>query len=584
MLKKIVLTLFFILTCQNLYSLSLGNKINFENITSIEFKKAKERVSDYFLMKEAKLLEEKNEDEAIRIYETIINNYANTPNYKKALRRLIEIKLKRNDEDLLYYSEKYISKFSDHDLMYKLAGYFLAVGKKERAIELFRYIFNSSDLYSVRALKRLKELNTDVSDRERQNVVMRLYEKQLFDEIIELNKISGFFSKEERMALIKSLFRTKRYKNVAELTRNETEWSLKEMYLLSILRMGQKEDFIKEVEELFRKGEKAFFNLYLLYADIKKRDEEFDEALKFLNQLKEFFPDKKELISWEEALILIRTGDFRRAEEILSDLSDKYQSNRYLFWLGKVMDYQGKDGSPYYNMMKDEEDYYYLKKKKLNNKEKKSYPSKKDERISALLLLDMKEEAREELTYYLSKNSNDELLFVDYLKRLELYNYLLKIGTKQNDIYLKYPLAYYELIFDISERHNIDPLIALAVMREESHFRKNAVSSAKAYGLMQIIYPTAKKFNKNITEDGLFAEEKNIDIGVRYLAFLLKKFKNKETAICAYNAGEHNVEKWLNNGYKDIDEFIENIPFLETRGYVKKVMRSYYIYKGLYGR
>lgn len=583
MYKKFIFLLLFFLIPQNLYSKEKNLIPVYENITGFNFKKAKEYIYDYFLIKEANILESIDEDKAIEVYQSIIDNYPNTPNYKKAFRRIIEIKLRNKANDLTYYFEKYISRFSnDYDLIYKIAAYLLNNNQQEKGLNLLKNLFNTADVYSVKALKKLIEFKVNISDKEKLNVIKKLYEKKLFDEIVELENVSSFVGKEEKVYLVKSLFKTRKYKIVADLTKDERDWTLREFYLLSILRMGDRDGFLKEVEYLFQKKEKSIFDLYLLYVDIKKMDEKYDEAFKILTLLKEYFPEKKEIILWKEALMLIGLNDFRNAEIRLLELSDNFPQDRYFFWLGKVNEYQGKDGSRYFDMIKNEEDYYYIRVKKPINKEKKSYLSKKLDRVDALILLKMIDDAVEELLYHLNKNGNDEANLIDYFKQLKLYNQTLKLGLRLNDIYLKYPLAYDEIVFKTAERFNIDAFLVLAVMREESHFRKNVVSTANAYGLMQIIPPTARKFDKNISEKDLFKEEKNIEIGIKYLSFLLKRFKNVEEAVSAYNAGEINVDKWLSNKYKDVDEFIENIPFNETRSYVKKVMRSYYIYKSLY--
>lgn len=583
MYKNFVFWVLFFLIPQNLYSKEKNLIPVYENITGADFKKLQEYVYDYFLIKEANILENTDEDRAIKIYQNIIDNYPNTPNYKKAFKRILEIKLKNKSYDLINYFEKYNSQFpSDYDFIYRIAVYLLNNNQEEKAINLLKNLFKIADIYSVKAIKKLIELNVSVSEKERSNVVKKLYDKQLFDEIIELNKLIPFTLKEERVYLIKSLFKTRKYKMVAELTKDENDSTLKELYLLSVLRMGDREEFLKKVEYFFQIGDKNFFDLYLHYADIKTMNEKYEEAFNILNLLKEHFPEKKEIILWKEALILIGLDDFINAEIKLYELSNNYPQDRYTFWLCKVREYQGKDLKNCYDLLKNEEDYYYLKKKNLISKEKKSYLTKRLNRVDSLLLLNMIDDAKEELLFYLSKNTNDELRLINYYKELKLYNNLLKSGLILNDIYLKYPLAYAEMVFKTADRYKVDPLLAIAVMREESHFRKNVVSTAKAYGLMQIIPQTAKKFDKNISEKDLFIEEKNIEIGIKYLAFLLKRFKNIEEAISAYNAGENNVDKWLSKKYKDIDEFIENIPFNETRNYVKKVMKSYYIYRSLY--
>jgi soluble lytic murein transglycosylase-like protein/TolA-binding protein len=155
---------------------------------------------------------------------------------------------------------------------------------------------------------------------------------------------------------------------------------------------------------------------------------------------------------------------------------------------------------------------------------------------------------------------------------------------------LLYPIAYADLVDTAASKYEIDPLLAMAVMREESHFRENAVSSSDACGLMQIIPPTGewlagKVFGAaSFDRSTLFLPHVNIELGSYYLRYLLDKFDNKPVlVIAAYNWGETNLRKWMSDSPPvDLDIFIETIPVQETRRYVKKVLRSYAVYYSLY--
>lgn len=573
------------LSFKDLHSEELGNNYQFVSYTSELKINAQKIVRDYFIFKEAYSLEDKDDEKALQLYLEIMDKYPYTPNYKKAFRRIIEIKLKKGSKDLLDFFERYIEKYpSEYDLIYRVSLYLLKNNEESKGVDLLTRLLNVPDSFSIKAYKKLLELNWKIKNDIKLNLIKKLYEKRLYEEIIELDKIDPFSGKEEKSFLIKSLFKTKRYKKVSELTVDESDLNLKELYILSLLRLGERNKFLSEIEFYLKNRIPAFFELYLIYADLIKNEGKYEEALSLLNILSDSFPEKREIILWKEVLYYLGINNYEKAEIRLKELIKKFPQNKYFFWLSKVCSYQGKDGKIYLDMLKDEEDYYYTKVKGVSIKNKSFYLEKKLSRVDALILLNMFDSAREELAFYLSRNPNDDIHLIKYLKQLNLYNYILRAGIKLNDIYLKYPLAYSELIFDLSEKFEVDSFLSLAVMREESNFRKDAISTAKAYGLMQIILPTAKKYKKNISEKELLMEEKNIEIGIRYLSNLIGRFKDLEIAVSAYNAGESNVERWLANGYKDIDEFIENIPFFETRNYVKKVMRSYYIYRNLYGR
>jgi len=152
-----------------------------------------------------------------------------------------------------------------------------------------------------------------------------------------------------------------------------------------------------------------------------------------------------------------------------------------------------------------------------------------------------------------------------------------------------YPRAYKKSVRLYSDRYGIAPEFAWAIMRAESHYNKEATSSVGALGLMQIMPNTGIQVAKLLEREGfevkdLFEPKTNIELGIRYLNRLSKKFKNRVPLIAsAYNAGPHRMEAWLKNfGNLDMDEFIEHIPFSQTRNYAKKVVRNYYVYQRLY--
>ena len=104
---------------------------------------------------------------------------------------------------------------------------------------------------------------------------------------------------------------------------------------------------------------------------------------------------------------------------------------------------------------------------------------------------------------------------------------------------------------------------------------------------MQITLSTAEYIAKrvNINEYDLQDENINVRFGCYYLRYLIDKFKDIETAICAYNAGEGNVALWLNNpSYSSDKKTLVYVPFLETREYIKKIQENFSKYKKLYGK
>ena len=154
---------------------------------------------------------------------------------------------------------------------------------------------------------------------------------------------------------------------------------------------------------------------------------------------------------------------------------------------------------------------------------------------------------------------------------------------------LAYPLGNPLWINRYAESQNLDPALLCAVILEESRFDPQALSVAGARGLMQIMPATGKDIAKSLKvrpfgEQKLYDPELNIRFGSWYLARLLEEFGGKtHLAVAAYNAGPRAVRDWLARfpGLPE-DEFVERIPYLETRNYVVRVLTSRQVYKILY--
>ena len=150
-----------------------------------------------------------------------------------------------------------------------------------------------------------------------------------------------------------------------------------------------------------------------------------------------------------------------------------------------------------------------------------------------------------------------------------------------------YPRAYWEWVDQSASETGLDPYLVAALIREESTFSPKALSWAGARGLMQIMPATAERVAREANfppPNDLYAPGPNIALGTRYLAQLLHDFQGKLVlALAAYNAGPHNVRRWMNErSIHDLDEFVEDLPYPETREYVKRVLGSYDRYLTIY--
>ncbi len=155
---------------------------------------------------------------------------------------------------------------------------------------------------------------------------------------------------------------------------------------------------------------------------------------------------------------------------------------------------------------------------------------------------------------------------------------------------MTYPAAYAPHVWKHSRANDVDPLLMLSIMRAESLFRHDAVSRAGALGLVQVMPATGSRVAalagmNDFRVERLLDPAVNIELGTFYLGRLLERYDGQfALAVGSYNGGPHNVGRWLRGKVgMPYDEFVEEIAFDETRGYIKKVTEFYAIYLDLYG-
>jgi soluble lytic murein transglycosylase len=161
-----------------------------------------------------------------------------------------------------------------------------------------------------------------------------------------------------------------------------------------------------------------------------------------------------------------------------------------------------------------------------------------------------------------------------------------EMGAEEWEIF--YPLTNWNDIKYWAKQRDLDPYQVAGLIRQESVFNPRAKSGAQAYGLMQLLIPTArmmaKKYGTAAVIDGstLFQPALNIELGTAYMRDQLTKYGRLEYMAVAYNAGPGRVVQWRNSLPLEIDEYVEAIPFRETRGYVQGVVRNAAQYRRLY--
>jgi soluble lytic murein transglycosylase len=153
-----------------------------------------------------------------------------------------------------------------------------------------------------------------------------------------------------------------------------------------------------------------------------------------------------------------------------------------------------------------------------------------------------------------------------------------------------FPQPYWSDLVTNSQKNGLDPYLVASLIRQESEFNAGVVSHANAWGLMQLLPSVGKSMAKKdgikgFSANSLLNPMVNLELGTTNLRLVLDRFGGQqEYALAAYNAGDVPVRQWIAAGsYKDIAEFVESIPYTETREYVQAILRNREIYRALYG-
>jgi soluble lytic murein transglycosylase len=223
-------------------------------------------------------------------------------------------------------------------------------------------------------------------------------------------------------------------------------------------------------------------------------------------------------------------------------------------------------------------------------------------RAEKLIAIGLLKRARTELNRLERIRGNPAFLFYmaqlfhragDFQRSIRLSWKIVKVknlSTVPEDIsQALFPKAHWDLVRQVADANELDPFFILSLMRQESAFQAEVISTSNAIGLMQLLPGTASLVARSMKQkapevDELKEPDTNIPLGTRYIANLLTRFgQNKVHALAAYNAGPRKVKNWLKiRSQLSPLEFIESIPYNETRNYVKKILRNYAIYHALY--
>lgn len=179
---------------------------------------------------------------------------------------------------------------------------------------------------------------------------------------------------------------------------------------------------------------------------------------------------------------------------------------------------------------------------------------------------------------------------IRYLKRYAPGYLLSPVDAAPREFWnLAFPLPWREPLFRYSQQAGLDPFMVAALIRQESEFDPAIVSRANAYGLTQVVPATGRELSRRLGVRGfhtnmLLDPDTNLRLGTEYLRSLLAQFNGQwEPALASYNAGKSRVVAWRSRSqFRETAEFVEAIPFTETRGYVQSVIRNADLYRRLY--
>ncbi len=591
-------------------------------------------LGDYILYWQGDALMAISHEMALQRFERIIMEYPSSSLVKKVRMKIIEIKLLTDRDNALRMLEDYLSE-SPQD---EYAEYLLAQLSKEHGRDnesILRRIYLRSGRFSELVRDEIKiDTFTPMEILERAKNLMK--QRRYRESEVFLKKIADVKDPILREEVYNSLgmimFSEKKYQEAS------TYFSLSRDYymeVLSRLRAGDYMSTERLIERLIRSRDRRVVPLGVAYARVLRDNGEIKKAMDYLDELLMNFPFDEEKIRWAMAWNYYMTGNFRDSIQEFEILTSRYNNNQYLYWLTRALERAGditeeESIKTYREISKDRNFYGFLASTRLPGGIDKidgetfsipvSYPEGfsqsdikdgdsifirfkilsetgfKDEMVSESrsLLKRCKGERNIPVSYVSSKINCREFsiklarLYLDSGSYLRLFDIIPYLPDDERFSIFSYPLAYMDDVMEASRLARIDPILIISIMREESRFNPEAVSSRGALGLMQLMPETAQRLLVGYKEIGdiknnLTLPKVNIKLGALYLRALIEKYKNIFYSIAAYNAGEGQVDRWLlAYNYSHIDEFIEDIPYTETLNYVKKVIGVYHMYNRLY--
>lgn len=527
----------------------------------------------------------------------------------------------------------------------RLAKLLLALERPQEATPFLKrlYIHSPTDPAAAEAERLLHEI-PDVLPLTRDEQLLRtraLLREGKYDEatpaLTQLLKTDPE-NADVRLLLGRSLFGMKEYPRAIAVLLPLTDppvhprFQVTSLYLMgrASLRTGEYLQAIAYLERIpgsFPQSSLADDALYLIGLNQESRGQD-DAALEVYARLLRRYPhgDLGDTARWRRAWLLYRQGKRERAvkelDRLLKDYPQSGQRAQALYWRGRLLEEMGKRSlanKVYRRLTKEAtlDPYYEWRARErlqlMPQKFSPAPPRPFDDRSSQalakareLFYLRMWEDAAAE--YWILASARPHQISLqweacqvlaranDFEKVLSIArrNVLTLLATDRKEEAMAtfwsflYPRGFWPWVDRSVKETALDPYLVTALIREESAFAPTAVSSAGARGLMQLMPATATRVARGTdlpNPPDLDTPGPNIALGTRYLATLHEQFGgNVVLTLAAYNAGPRAVQRWLkdHHPFTDPEVFIEEIPYPETRKYIKRVLGSYDRYRTLY--
>ena len=320
----------------------------------------------------------------------------------------------------------------------------------------------------------------------------------------------------------------------------------------------------------------------------------------------------RHMLRWRVAAAVLHSQWHKVIEGIASMPDGERGRERWRYWRARALEATGRsdEARAAFGSLAHERDYYgFLAADRLEmsyrfNHHPLEVAAQTVERVAAMpamrralefLELERRTDARREWHALTEGLSEEELKAASWIARCRDWHgrAILTIARtpERNDLELRFPVVYRGIVESASSRRNLSPATVYAFIRQESAFMPDARSPAGALGLMQVMPRTGRMIMRSTgrklrSRNQLLVPDLNVDLGTRYVRSLLSKLREHFVlAAASYNAGPHRVRSWLPvEGEVEAAAWIDNIPFTETRRYVRRLLAYGAIYEHRLGR